>query len=154
MVLSRKSRRGASALLPPLPTASAGGKDTKGEGQGNQLTWRTTSGQVEISTGLAVQMLQKWCLIMLVLLNAHLHLELWTASPSFIATFSDVLCAPPHLLSMAAWATPLQSLSLLICLQNKAMPGYQLIQAENVFLLLAGESSRVTNDSETIQTLS
>lgn len=45
MVLSRESGREASALLSPLPTARAGGKDTKGEVQENQLMWRTRSGQ-------------------------------------------------------------------------------------------------------------
>lgn len=59
MVLSRESERGASALLPPLPTARAGGQDTKGEGQENQLMWKTRSGQAKISAGLAVQVLQK-----------------------------------------------------------------------------------------------
>lgn len=53
--------------LPHLPTARAGGKDTKGEVQGNQLMWKTRSGQAEITTYLSVLMLQKWCLITLVI---------------------------------------------------------------------------------------
>lgn len=95
--------------LPYLSTARAGGKDTRGEVQGNQLTWKTRSGQAEITMYLSVLMLQKWCLLMLVI-SAHLHLELWHGL-SLHSVLLFLMSYMHHLLSMIAWATPLQSLS-------------------------------------------
>lgn len=148
MVLSRESERGASALLPPLPTARAGGQDTKGEGQENQLMWKTRSGQAKISAGLAVQVLQKkWYLIMLVLLSAHL----WHCLSFIQCHFFWCLTCTTSCFVYDCTGHPI---AIPLPLHLLAEQSNACISAQNIFLMLAGESSRVTNDSQTIQTLS